>query len=154
MIKQFRVLRVGRGGSAGKVEVGDAVYEQSGYDYGLSRDDSRATGVSHITVTKNSDGDYPGFTIPLVDLLPDGAELNPLATDQDPNHPKKYMGVIREWGRIHIVDKAYFIVGQYCGFGTEPLDDIRTSFVVSYDEKTGQIETRNSRYTLEGPEKK
>ena len=43
---------------------GDIVYDQAGYDYGLSSDDTRATGIEHVTVTKNEDGSYPGFTIP------------------------------------------------------------------------------------------
>jgi len=32
--------------------------------------------------------------------------------------------------------------------------EIRTSYVVSHDEATGEIETRNSRYTLVGKELK
>jgi hypothetical protein len=43
---------------------GDIVYDQKGYDYGLSSDDTRATGIEHVTVTMNENGDYPGFTIP------------------------------------------------------------------------------------------
>lgn len=51
-----------------KVKAGATVYDQRGYDYGLARDDTYATGVSHITVTLNEDGDYPGFTVPEHDL--------------------------------------------------------------------------------------
>lgn len=41
---------------------GTLVYEQMFHDYGLASDDTRATGVEHISVTLNSDGGYPGFT--------------------------------------------------------------------------------------------
>lgn len=51
-----------------KVKAGATVYDQRGYDYGLARDDTRATGVEHITVTLNADGDYPGFTVPVTAL--------------------------------------------------------------------------------------
>lgn len=44
---------------------GTVVYRQSGYDYGLSNDDSRVTGIEHVTMTLNSDGGYPGFTVPV-----------------------------------------------------------------------------------------
>lgn len=43
---------------------GEFVYDRWGCDYGLSSDDTRATGVEHTTVTLNEDGSYPGFTIP------------------------------------------------------------------------------------------
>lgn len=45
-------------------KAGDIVYDLIRYDYGLARDDSNHTGIYHISVTKNSDGDYPSFTIP------------------------------------------------------------------------------------------
>ncbi len=50
------------------VKAGSIVYRQRGWDYGLASDDTRATGVEHVSVTLNEDGDYPGFTIPLRDL--------------------------------------------------------------------------------------
>lgn len=65
-VKAYKVLR------DSKIELaatkGTTVYEQAGYDYGLAYDDTRVTGVKHISVTLNSDGSYPGFTIPLDDL--------------------------------------------------------------------------------------
>lgn len=42
---------------------GTVVYSLKGYDYGLASDDTRITGVQHISVTLKSDGDYPSFTI-------------------------------------------------------------------------------------------
>lgn len=60
---------VGAGAANSDIKVGDTVYELYGYDYGLASDDSRATGVPHKSVTLNSDGDYPAFTIPEHSLL-------------------------------------------------------------------------------------
>lgn len=51
-----------------KAKKGTIVYRQSGYDYGLASDDTRMTGIPHISVTLNSDGDYPGFTVPERDI--------------------------------------------------------------------------------------
>lgn len=43
---------------------GTIVYPSAKHDYGLARDDSNSTGVEHISVSLNNDGDYPFFTIP------------------------------------------------------------------------------------------
>lgn len=51
-----------------EAKAGTIVYRQSGHDYGLSSDDTRATGVEHISVTLKRSGGYPGFTIPRRDL--------------------------------------------------------------------------------------
>jgi hypothetical protein len=134
--KQYKVIRVGRGGSAGACEVGDIVYEQVGYDYGLSSDDELITGLPHITVTKNSDGSYPGFTIPRLDLLSLDEKANPLAIDPDPSNPKEYKGVIKQWQTVELnslvkdLGLRYVVRGIHYGFGTEPLGWFRTSYVV------------------------
>lgn len=47
-----------------KATAGTIVYACAHHDYGLARDDTRMTGVPHISVTMNSDGDYPFFTVP------------------------------------------------------------------------------------------
>jgi len=47
---------------------GTIVYDQSGYYYGLSSDDTNVTGIEHISVTLNKNGDYPGFTVSVEDL--------------------------------------------------------------------------------------
>jgi hypothetical protein len=52
----------------GDVKVGDVVYDLHKADYGLANDDTRYTGIEHVSVTFNEDGDYPSFTIPLEDL--------------------------------------------------------------------------------------
>lgn len=49
-------------------EAGTIVYDSTKYDYGLSRDDTMITGVHHISVTTNADGDYPFFTVPVDQL--------------------------------------------------------------------------------------
>lgn len=51
-----------------KAKAGTIVYKQSGYDYGLAADDTRMTGIPHISVTLNPDGGYPGFTAPVTIL--------------------------------------------------------------------------------------
>lgn len=73
-IKKYRVLRdrvlpgIIEPGEKQVARAGDIVYRQRFHDYGLASDDTRATGVEHISVTHSPDGDYPGFTIPLSDL--------------------------------------------------------------------------------------
>ncbi len=47
---------------------GSIVYDQKYHDYGLAEDDSRLTGVPHISVTLNENGGYPGFTVATHDL--------------------------------------------------------------------------------------
>lgn len=49
---------------------GSIFYKQIVCDYGLANDDTRTTGVEHVTVTLKSDGGYPGFTVPKHALEP------------------------------------------------------------------------------------
>ena len=49
---------------------GTVVYNPRYHDYGLAHDDTRATGIPHVSVTLDSDGGYPTFTVPITDLLP------------------------------------------------------------------------------------
>jgi hypothetical protein len=44
---------------------GTIVYECGTHDYGLASDDSRYTGIEHISVTLDPEGGYPFFTVPL-----------------------------------------------------------------------------------------
>lgn len=46
-------------------EAGTVVYNSAQHDYGLSRDDTRATGVEHKSVTIDPNGGYPFFTVPV-----------------------------------------------------------------------------------------
>lgn len=47
-----------------EAKAGTTVYSIKGWDYGLASDDTRMTGVEHVSVTLKPDGDYPSFTIP------------------------------------------------------------------------------------------
>lgn len=49
-------------------KAGTTVYEVTGYDYGLARDDSVYSGIPHISVTLDATGGYPSFTVPTCDL--------------------------------------------------------------------------------------
>jgi hypothetical protein len=51
-------------------KAGTTVYRPKGHDYGLSDDDTRMTGVIHISVTLDPDGGYPLFTVPRADVVP------------------------------------------------------------------------------------
>lgn len=50
--------------------IGETVYDYAGWDYGCANDDTRYTGVKHVTVTKDPNGGTPFFTIPERDLEP------------------------------------------------------------------------------------
>ena len=43
---------------------GTIVYPCARCDYGLAEDDTRMTGIRHISVTLSPDGGYPFFTVP------------------------------------------------------------------------------------------
>lgn len=51
-------------------KAGMTVYACAGYDYGLADHDTRVTGIEHKSVTLNSDGSYPFFTMPASDIEP------------------------------------------------------------------------------------
>lgn len=63
---KYKIIRADR--ACENVEVNDFVYSLKGWDYGLAGDDTRLLGIEHKSVTKNEDGDYPSFTIPVEDL--------------------------------------------------------------------------------------
>lgn len=50
------------------VPAGTLVFRSVRYDYGCANDDTRVTGVKHISVTRNPDGDYPFFSVPVTSL--------------------------------------------------------------------------------------
>lgn len=50
--------------------VGTVVYRASQHDYGLAADDTRITGIEHVSVSLERNGRYPTFTVPLRDLEP------------------------------------------------------------------------------------
>lgn len=51
-----------------KAKAGTTVYSPRMHDYGLASDDTRFTGIKHVSVTLDADGSYPVFTIPERDL--------------------------------------------------------------------------------------
>lgn len=59
----IKYITTGKAAGNPELPIGSTVYLQRGHDYGLARDDSRANGHEHVSVTLNPDGDYPGFTI-------------------------------------------------------------------------------------------
>ncbi len=54
--------------AAAEVVPGETVYRCTGHDYGCANDDTIVTGIRHISVTKDANGEYPFFTIPEDDL--------------------------------------------------------------------------------------
>lgn len=80
---------------------------------------------------------------------------------------KPHRGKITDWWRAEIdlelhrkhfpgedLGPGYYIRGTFVGhpiFGWSP--NSYTSWIVKHDEVTGEVETRNSRYTLVGPER-
>ena len=63
---KYTIIRADR--AASEQVAGTVVYDATGYDYGCSSDDTRETGIQHVSVTLNENGDYPFFTIPREDL--------------------------------------------------------------------------------------
>jgi GH25 family lysozyme M1 (1,4-beta-N-acetylmuramidase) len=66
MGKAYRIKRADR--AASEVDVGTIVRHCTGHDYGCANDDTRETGIHHVSVTLDPEGGYPFFTIPREDL--------------------------------------------------------------------------------------
>lgn len=60
---KYRLKRERLGWPAGTI-----VYRLKNHDYGLARDDTRATGIDHISVTQDPAGGYPSITATYDDL--------------------------------------------------------------------------------------
>lgn len=65
MTTRYMVLRAGR--SSCDVKMGQVVYAGN-CDYGCASDDSRSTGIEHISVSESDTGS-PTFTIPREDVI-------------------------------------------------------------------------------------
>lgn len=52
----------------GQSKAGATVYPAAYHDYGLASDDTQYTGIRHVSVTLNEDGNYPTFTVPITKL--------------------------------------------------------------------------------------
>jgi hypothetical protein len=70
------------------------------------------------------------------------------------NDEKPFNGTLTNWSRAYVTDEGlgYIVVGIFVDHPQFAGRAGHTSWVVKYDEETGEIETRNSRYKLEGPE--
>lgn len=66
MTRSYRMLKDST--IAPEAKVGTVVFRCKGHDYGCASDDTRMTGIEHISVTFHADGSYPFFTVPLSDL--------------------------------------------------------------------------------------
>jgi hypothetical protein len=64
---------------------------------------------------------------------------------------KPHLGSIKNWKRHEHGDKVC-IWGTFVDHPTFGGYYGHTSYIVSHDEATGEVETRNSRYTLVGEE--
>lgn len=62
----FKIINNSR--SAVPTELGEKVYTSVGHDYGCASQDTRYTGVEHVSVTRDPASKYPFFTIPMKDL--------------------------------------------------------------------------------------
>lgn len=65
MVKKYKLIRRDRA----SIKIPDHVeyvYDFLGCDYGCANDDSRMTGIEHMSVSFNERGQF--FTIPILDL--------------------------------------------------------------------------------------
>jgi hypothetical protein len=69
---------------------------------------------------------------------------------------KPHNGELHDWFKMPAGDLGlgFVVFGRSHGHPVWGGGEMRTSYVVAHDEATGEIETRNSRYTLVGPELK
>lgn len=69
---------------------------------------------------------------------------------------KIHKGRITDWYKYEVGDHGlgYMIQGTFVDHPWFGGEHGHTSYVITHDEATGEIETRNSRYTLIGPETK
>lgn len=63
---------------------------------------------------------------------------------------KLHRGRIKDWVFVEFEDGHRMVNGLFLDHAAFAGKRGHTSFVLSHDEKTGEIETRNSRYTLVG----
>lgn len=64
--KQFRITKSGT--NCKDLPAGTLCYDFLMHDYGLASDDTRITGIPHVSVTLDPKGGYPSFTIVAADL--------------------------------------------------------------------------------------
>jgi hypothetical protein len=64
--QKFRITKSGT--NCKDYPAGTICYGLMMHDYGLASDDTRITGVPHVSVTLDPDGGYPSFTVVAADL--------------------------------------------------------------------------------------
>ncbi len=66
---------------------------------------------------------------------------------------KPHKGSIKDWYKYGCtLGLGYMIIGTFVDHPKFVGETGNTSYVIKHDEKTGEIETNNSRYTLVGAE--
>ena len=65
---------------------------------------------------------------------------------------KPHHGKIKDWHREPVQKGRFIVVGFFVDHPDFAGHQGYTSYIVALDEQTGELETRNSRYTLVGPE--
>ena len=68
MPKKFTITKDGTNSNG--LPAGTVCYDLLKHDYGLASDDTRMTGIPHVSVTLDPEGGYPSFTIQASDLVP------------------------------------------------------------------------------------
>lgn len=77
------------------IPAGTVVWDCIGHDYGLASQDTRFTGIQHVSVTFNENGDYPCFTIPhsLLKEVDIASPTDPKFWEANAEEARKYFGV-------------------------------------------------------------
>jgi hypothetical protein len=60
---QYKLIEEHAGVSAGSI-----VFKSTVYDYGLAAEDTKDTGIMHVSVSQKKDGCYPLITVPVYKL--------------------------------------------------------------------------------------
>lgn len=66
--QKFKIKSAGT--NSGGHPAGTIVYDLLKHDYGLASDDTRFSGIEHVSVTLDPTGDWPSFTVIKSDLEP------------------------------------------------------------------------------------
>lgn len=94
-------------------KAGTTVYASMGCDYGCANDDSRATGIEHVSVTLKSDGGYPFFTVPKRDLHPILPAPESSSSEKSPEAVAALVDIARPThtaGRLQAIHGSYLTI--------------------------------------------
>ncbi len=102
------------------VPAGTICFEARGHDYGCSSDDTRFSGIQHISVTLDPEGGYPFFTVPVRDLEPHVAQTEIIASTMEAANREMDSSVSVD--RYHVVpgtvpgtDDGYHVIDRHSG---------------------------------------